>query len=376
MQAGGKALIVLNRVILPLNGSGKAVAKNDVWEEIMRPVSSASRRAFIAGCITILLCGSAYAQDAASFYNGKTVRIVVGFSPGGGYDQYARLLARYFGRHIPGNPTVIVQNMPGSASLKSVQYLDAGAPADGTVITTFNPGLITQSITTPDKVPVKFLNYAWVGNISEDFRVCYTWNTTGVKNWQDFVAKENLRFGNTGVGTSAYIDNRILSVLLGAKIHQVQGYPGSADKRLAIERGELDGDCGSWTSVPDDWVKDNKITLLVRFSRTRLPTMPMTMAYASDLLSDEKKKETFNLLTAAALIGRPYIAPKNVPADRVAALQAAFNATMKDPEFLAEAEKQRMIVTPMTGGEVEAAIEKLYQTPPDIVAAAKEITGQ
>ncbi len=169
----------------------------------MRPVSSAGRRAFIAGCITILLCGSACAQDAASFYNGKTVRIVVGFSPGGGYDLYARLLARHFGRHIPGNPTVIVQNMPGSASLKSVQYLDAGAPADGTVITTFNPGLITQSITTPDKVPVKFLNYAWVGNISEDFRVCYTWNTTGVKNWQDFLAKENLRFGNTGVGTSA-----------------------------------------------------------------------------------------------------------------------------------------------------------------------------
>jgi tripartite-type tricarboxylate transporter receptor subunit TctC len=332
--------------------------------------------ASLAACAIILLCGSAYAQDAASFYSGKTVRIIVGFSPGGGYDLYARLLARHFGRHIPGNPTVIVQNMPGSASLKSVQYLDAGAPADGTVITTFNPGLITQSITTPDKVPVKFLNYAWVGNISEDFRVCYTWNTTGVKNWQDFLAKENLRFGNTGVGTSAYIDNRILSVLLGAKIHQVQGYPGSADKRLAIERGELDGDCGSWTSVPDDWIKDNKITLLVRFSRTRLPAMPATMAYASDLLSDEKKKETFNLLTAAALIGRPFIAPQNVPADRIAALQAAFNATMKDPEFLADAEKQRMTVTPMMGGEVEAAIKRLYQTPPDIVAAAKEITGQ
>ena len=330
----------------------------------------------LVACALVLLCGSAYAQDAASFYTGKTVRIVVGFSPGGGYDLYARLLARHIGRHIPGNPTVIVQNMPGSASLKSVQYLDAGAPADGTVITTFNPGLITQSITTPDKVPVKFLNYAWVGNISEDFRVCYTWNTSGVKNWQDFLGKENLRFGNTGAGTSAYIDNRILSVLLGAKIHQVQGYPGSADKRLAIERGELDGDCGSWSSLPEDWVKDNKITLLVRFSRTRLPAMPATMAYASDLLSDEKKKETFNLLTAGALIGRPFIAPRGVPADRLAALQAAFNATMKDPEFLADAEKQRMTVLPMTDGEVEAVIKKLYQTPPDIVAAAKEITGQ
>src|SRR4051812_24342470 len=330
----------------------------------------------IAACVGILFGGSAYAQDVASFYSGKTVRVVVGFSAGGGYDQYARLLARHVGRHIPGNPTVIVQNMPGSASLKSVQYLDAGAPADGTLITTFNPGLITQSITTPDKVPVKFLNYAWVGNISEDFRVCYTWNASGVKSWQDFLKKENLRFGNTGVGTSAYIDDRMLGELLGGKIHLVQGYPGSADKRLAIERGELDGDCGSWTSLPDDWLKDKKITLLVRFSRTRLPDMPETMAYAGDLLSDAKKKETLNLLTAGALIGRPFLAPKNTPADRIAALRAAFDATMKDPEFIADAEKQRMTVTPMTGGEVEAAIKKLYQTPADIVAAAKDITGE
>jgi tripartite-type tricarboxylate transporter receptor subunit TctC len=352
-----------------------------IEERCMMQIPTTPRRRFsaitsIAACAISLFCGSAYAQDPASFYSGKTVRILVGFSAGGGYDLYARLLARHFSRHIPGNPAVIVQNMPGSASLKSVQYLDAGAPADGTVITTFNPGLITQSITTPDKVPVKFLNYAWVGNISEDFRVCYTWQGTGVKNWQDFLRKDNLRFGNTGVGTSAYIDDRMLSELLGAKIHMVQGYPGSADKRLAIERGELDGDCGSWTSLPDDWLKDNKITLLVRFSRTRLPGMPESMAYAGDLLSDSKKKETLNLLTAGALIGRPFIAPKNVPADRIAALRAAFDATMADPEFIADAERQRMTVTPMTGGEVEAAIRKLYQTPPDVVAAAKDITGE
>jgi tripartite-type tricarboxylate transporter receptor subunit TctC len=330
----------------------------------------------LAACTLLFLYGLASAEDVASFYKGKTLRIVVGFSAGGGYDQYARLLARHLGRHVPGNPSIVVQNMPGSASLKSVQYLDAGAPADGTLITTFNPGLITQSITTPDKVPVKFLNFAWVGNISEDFRACYTWNASGVKNWQDFLGEDNLRFGNTGVGTSAYIDNRMMTELLGAKIHQVQGYPGSADKRLAIERGELDGDCGSWTSLPEDWIKEKKITLLVRFSRTRLPDMPATMLYARDLLSDQKKKETFDLLTAGALIGRPFLAPQNVPADRIAALRAAFDATMKDPEFLADAEKQRMTVTPMTGAEVDAAIQKLYQTPADVVAAAKEITGE
>ncbi len=145
----------------------------------------------LAFALSVILASvtPAAAQDVASFYKGKTVRIVVGFTPGGGYDVYARSLARHFGRYIPGNPTVVVQNMPGAASLKSVQYLTAGAPTDGTLITTFNAGLLTQSLTSPDKVNVKFLDYAWIGNVSEDFRVCFTWNGTGIKNWQEFLAK-------------------------------------------------------------------------------------------------------------------------------------------------------------------------------------------
>ena len=315
------------------------------------------------------------AQDVASFYKGKTFRIVVGFSPGGGYDVYARVLARHVSRHIPGNPTVVVQNMPGAASLKSIQYLNAGGPTDGTVITTFNPGLITQALTSPDKVPIKFLELAWIGNISEDFRVCYTWNATGIKNWQDFLARDKVTFGNTGIGTSAYIDNRMVSDLLGAKLQAVQGYPGSADKRLAIERGELDGDCGSWTSLPEDWLKDKKITVLVRFSKTLLPSMPPSLPYAGDLLSDAKKKQTLELLTAAALLGRPYIASQEMPAERLAALRKAFDDTMKDPEFVAEAGKLNLTVTPMTGLEVETTVRELNKAPPDVIAAAKEISG-
>jgi tripartite-type tricarboxylate transporter receptor subunit TctC len=336
-----------------------------------------SRRAALA---MIALCvgfsAPAAAQDPATFYRGKTVRIVVGFSAGGGYDIYARVLAKYFARHIPGQPTVIVQNMPGAASLKSVQLLSTGAPTDGTLITTFNPGLITQSITAPDKVAgVSFLDYAWIGNVSEDFRVCYTWNGTGIKTWQELLARSKLNFGNTGVGTSAYLDNRILSELLGVKVNMVKGYPGSADKRIAIERGELDGDCGSWTSMPEDWLRDNKITVHVRFSRTLLPGMPASAQSARDLLTDPKKREIFNLLTASAVVGRPYIAPKAAPADRVAALRSAFDATMKDPEFLADSERQRLQVTPMTGAEVESFIKELYRAPPDIVAAARAIAG-
>ena len=318
----------------------------------------------------------AAAQGPESFYKGKTVRIMVGFTPGGGYDVYARQLARHYARYIPGNPTVVVQNMPGAANLKSVQYLAAGAPADGTLLVTFNPGLITQSLTAPDKVPVKFLDYAWIGNVSEDFRVCFTWNATGIRSWRDFLAKDKVTFGNTGVGTSAYIDDRMLTDLFGVKLHAVMGYPGSADKRIAIERGELDGDCGSWTSLPDDWLRDNKITLLVRFSPTLAPGMPASLPYAGDFLTDPKQKQILDLLTAGAVVGRPYIAPRGVPPDRLAALRAAFDATMKDPDFLADAARQRLLVTPMTGAQVETFIKELSQTPPDVIAAAKQISGE
>jgi tripartite-type tricarboxylate transporter receptor subunit TctC len=323
----------------------------------------------------VLVATAAAAQDVASFYQGKTLRIVVGFSSGGGYDSYARLLSRHFGRFIPGSPTVIVQNMPGAASLNSVRYLTAGAPTDGTLINTFNPGLITQSLTAPARIKVRFLDYAWVGNVSEDFRVCYTWNGTGIRTWADFLARPKVNFGNTGVGTSAYIDNRILSDLFGVKLNMVKGYPGSAEKRIAIERGELDGDCGSWTSMPFDWLRDNKITVQIRYSRTLVPGMPADAPFARDLLTEPKKQQTFDLLTASARIGRPYIAPRGVPADRLAALRAAFDAAVKDKAFLADAEKMRLLVTPMTGREVESFIAGLYKTPAEIVAAAKAITG-
>jgi tripartite-type tricarboxylate transporter receptor subunit TctC len=323
----------------------------------------------------LLHAAPAAAQDVASFYKGKNVRIVVGFSSGGGYDHYARVLSRHLGRHIPGNPNVIVQNMPGAASLNAVKYTSAAAPADGTFINAFNPGLITQSLTVPQKVGINFLDFGWVGNISEDFRICHTWNGTGIKTWEQLLARPVVTMGNTGIGTSAYIDNRILSDLFGVKLKQVMGYPGSAEKRIAIERGELDGDCGSWTSLPEEWLRDKKITIHIRYSRTLVPGMPAEAINAREHLTDPKKRQTFDLLTASALIGRPYIVPKAIPADRFMALRKAFDATMKDPEFLADAAKQRLTVTAMTGTEVEDFIKELYKTPPDVVTAARTISG-
>jgi tripartite-type tricarboxylate transporter receptor subunit TctC len=332
-------------------------------------------RVLIGLTVGALLATSAAAQDVAGFYKGKTLRIVVGFSAGGGYDHYARVVARHIGRYVPGTPAVIVQNMPGAASLKSVKYLTAGAPTDGTVINAFNPGLITQSLTVPQKIGTNFLDFAWLGSVTEDFRVCHTWNGTGIKTWQDLLKHPRVNFGVTGAGTASYIDSKMLSDLFGVNVHQVSGYPGSTEKRIAIERGELDGDCIGWTSVPEQWVRDKKVTIHLRFSRKLVLGIPETALVARDVLTDPKKRQTLDLLTASSIVGRPYIAPKDVPADRLAALRAAFEATTKDPEFIADVEKQRLTISLMTGPEVETFIRELLKTPAEVVNAARVLSG-
>lgn len=321
-----------------------------------------------------LFATSAAAQDPASFYKGNTLRIIVGFSAGGGYDHYARVLARHMGRHIPGQPNVIVQNMPGAAGLKSVRYLATAAPTDGTVINAFNSGLLSQAVTAPKKIGLNFLDFGWLGSISEDFRVCFTWNGSGIKTWQDMLQRPQVNFGITGVGTASYIDSKMLSDLFGVHIHQITGYPGTTEKRLGMERGELDGDCTGWTSVPEHYSRDKLITVHLRYSRRVVFGLPESVPVARDVLTDERKKQVLDLVTSSAVLGRPYIAPKSVPADRLQALRAAFDATMTDKEFVAEATKQRLTIAPMDAAESESFVRKLQQSPPDVVAAARALS--
>lgn len=325
--------------------------------------------------LPVAAAGPAFSQDAATFFKGKQMKLTVGFTPGGGYDAYTRLLARHYGRYIPGNPDAIVVNMPGASSLKSVQYLNAGAPKDGTAIVAFNPGLITQSLTIPDKIKVKFTDFAWVGSISEDLRVCYMWGETGVKTWDDMLKRKQVIMGDTGAGSSSYVNQKMLQELFDVKLKQILGYPGSAEKRLAIERRELDGDCGSWTSIPEDWLRDKKINVVLRFSPHVALGLPESVTFAGDVLKDPKKKQALQLLTASAEIGRPFIASKAVPADRVKVLRDAFNAVTKDEQFLADADKQKLLVTPMSGADVEKALAEIYKAPADVIALAKDISG-
>jgi tripartite-type tricarboxylate transporter receptor subunit TctC len=332
-------------------------------------------RSSLAAALLAAPCVVPDVATAADFYAGKRISIVVGFTPGGGYDTYARLLAKHIGKFIPGKPEVIVQNMPGASSLNAVMNLEAGAPKDGTVITAFNPGLLIQSMTIPDKVKARFGEFSWLGSIAEDIRVCYMWGGTGIKTWDEVVKRPQVTMGDTGPGSSSYVNQKLIEKVFAVKLKQVLGYPGSAEKRLAIERGELDGDCGAWTSTPDDWIRDKKINTVIRFQKQVSMGLSADVPYAPDLVQDPAKKQLLELLNSSAEVGRPYILSKEVPADRLKILRDAFDKATNDPEFKADGEKQGLIISPMKGADVAEFLKKLYATPPAIIQAAKEVTG-
>jgi len=307
---------------------------------------------------------------AEDFFAGKTVTLVVGYSAGGGYDQYARLLARHYGRHIPGNPNIIVQNMPGAASMTSVRYLDATAPKDGTVITTFDPGLITQMLTA-DKPPVDFANFQWVGTLLRDIRICYAWAGTGIKTFDDLFKRKEFLIGVTAKGSNAYVNGAILRNVLKVPVRQIAGYPGSAEQRMALERGELEGNCASWTAMPPDWIAQKRINALLRFSQKRPVDMPVAVPYVRDLAATQEEKDVIDILNSSGELGRPFIVAKAVPSERVAILRTALQATLKDHAFLADAEKQHLLLDPVSAEEAEATMKQIYAAPPELIKKAK-----
>jgi tripartite-type tricarboxylate transporter receptor subunit TctC len=319
-----------------------------------------------------LMAGSTFAR-ADDFYRGKTLTIVVGFSPGGGYDANARGLARHLAAHIPGNPNVIVQNMPGAGSLTSVRALDVTAPKDGTIMTIFNPGLVTQSVVQPEKVQLDFRKFGWIGVVTPDFRVCYGFGPRGVSSWDDMMHRNLFVLGSTARGSGNYINGATLREVFHAPIKQILGFPGSAEQRLAIERGELDGDCGSYASVPIEWIRDGSAHPFVRFTEQRPPEIPESAAFIGTFAKTEEQKQLLDVLDAADGVGRPFIMSKQVPADRVAIIRKAFNETMRDKDFLADMEKQQFPVNPLTGDEAETIVAKMMNAPPAVVAKAKAI---
>ncbi len=322
----------------------------------------------LGGCV---LGGGVQAAD--DFYKDKTVNVIVGFTPGGGYDSYGRQLARFIGEHIPGKPTLIVQNMPGAGSLTAVRSLDATQPKDGTVMAIFNPGLIVQSVVQPDKVPIDFRKYTFVGVVTPDFRVCYGYGPKGVKSWSDMMARKEFILGATGKGSGNYVNGATMREVFNAPVKQILGFPGSSEQRLAIERGELDGDCGSYHSIPPNWITEGKAHPFVRFTRDKESDMPDSARFIEEFATTAEQKELLAMVNAEDEVGRPFIVSRDIPSDRLATLRKAFDSLMKDATFKAEMAKQNLPVHPINGPDSDQILARMLKTPRDVADRARKI---
>jgi tripartite-type tricarboxylate transporter receptor subunit TctC len=326
--------------------------------------------------IALPCVGPARADSIGDFYKGRNVSVVIGYSAGGGYDSYARVLARHMGKHIPGHPTLVPQNMPGAGSLNSANYLYNVAPKDGTVFATFARGLAMEPLIGHSGTRYEATKFNWLGSITNEVSVCATFGSK-IKTWDDVLTKEFTVAGE-GSGSDPDIFATVLKNEFGAKLKLITGYPGASEMSLAMERGEVDGRCGwSWSTIKAqkrDWLRDKKLNIVVQLSLKKSPDLP-EVPLIVDLAKNDKQKQILNLVFSRQVMGRPFAAPPGVPEDRVAALRAAFDQTMDDPEFRAEAEKQGLEINPVNGVELEKLVSDLYTTPKDVVSEVRAVIG-
>jgi tripartite-type tricarboxylate transporter receptor subunit TctC len=332
--------------------------------------------ALLAGFVAMAMLpwSPARSESVAEFYSGKTIELYIGYSAGGGYDTYARTIARYLGKHIPGNPTIVPKNMKGAGSLKLTNYMYNVAAKDGTVIGTIGRGMPMEPLLGGKGVQFDPQKFSWIGSANNEVSICGAWHTTGIKTWDDLMSKE-LIVGGTGSGADTDTFPLILKNMFGAKLKLISGYPGGSDVLLAMERGEVGGRCGwSWSSVKTKkraWIKEGKVNVLLQMSVAKHPDLP-DVPLVMDLAKNDEQKQILKLIFARQVMGRPYLMPPGVPADRVAALRKAFDATLQDPEFLADAEKAKLEINLVTGPEIEDLLKEIYAAPKEIAQKASE----
>jgi tripartite-type tricarboxylate transporter receptor subunit TctC len=325
----------------------------------------------------------ACAQDSvAQFYKGRTVTIVAASSPGGGYDLYARLIARVLARHIPGNPSVVVANMPGAASNLAAAHVYSVAPRDGTVIGALFMGAVVEPLFSGKTRPTHDMSrFQYIGNANRDVYVCLIRTDAPVKNFAQAMEQEVV-VGGTAEGASTRDFPMLLKNLLGVKFKVVSGYPGSREINLAIERGEVQGGCGeTWSSVSATypaWFRDGTVKVLAQEDREGYPELnrqgvPLTRDFAKT----DEQRQILDLIYSQTAFGRPYVVAPDVPGERVDALRKAFMAAMADPDLIAEARRIQVDVMPVAGEELQAMIASLYRTPKDLLDKARAaITGK
>jgi tripartite-type tricarboxylate transporter receptor subunit TctC len=330
----------------------------------------------LAACGIALACAStsAQAQDVASFYRGRTVQAVVGYPAGSTFELYLRMFARHVGKHIPGNPTVIIQHMPGAGSLTATSHLANAAPKDGSVFGMPNPVNTIEPLLDPARTKFDPTNFGWIGSMNTETSTCSFW-ANDIKTLDD-LRKREVTVGSTGPASGSTIDAVVLSQLLGLKLKVVTGYRVLNDIKIAAERGEVDGFCGLLVSaLKTDFVgewKSGRISVPVQMGLTKHPDLP-NVPNGYDLVTKEEDRALFQLIFGPWAYGRPMFMPPGVPAERTAALRAAFKATLADPEFIAETQKLGLEINPSQGEDIVPIIQRIMKTPEPVVARARQL---
>jgi tripartite-type tricarboxylate transporter receptor subunit TctC len=305
---------------------------------------------------------------------GRNVQMLIGFGAGGGYDLWGRVVARHIGRHLPGNPTVVPQNMPGAGSFVAANNIYNLAPKDGSVMGIIARDAALGPITGAVGARFDPTKITWLGTPTTETNVCIANSTSKVKTLKDLYDKE-LIVGDTGVGTGTHSYPKALNALLGMKFKIIAGFPASSDVFLAMERGEVDGICESLDSVSGkrpDWIPSRKVTILFQGGAAPNPELK-DVPFVADLARNPDDRLAIEFLYAGQGIGRPFVAPPDLPADRLRMVRDAFAATMKDPEFLDDAKRNMLDVEPEDGEHLTALIKKIYATPKPIVDKIGEL---
>jgi tripartite-type tricarboxylate transporter receptor subunit TctC len=327
--------------------------------------------------VVFLLLASAPARAQDAFYRGKSVRIIVGASAGGGYDTYSRTIARHMGKHIPGNPAIVVDNMPGAGFLISANYMYKIAKPDGLTIGHFIGGLFLQQLLGKPGIEFDARKFEYIGVPAQDSYMIGIHKSTGITSMDQWLSSKTvIKLGGVGAGSATDDIPKVLAVAIGLPMQLVSGYKGTADVRLAFDSGEIQGVCNAWESFKSTWSKEvssGDVVLVLQTTAKPHPEqakVPLAINYAKN---EEGKKLISALVHSVGPTARPYMLPPGTPKDRVQILRKAFMDTVKDPEFLADASKAKLDINPLDGAELEKNVKDVFNLDPKLIPRAKEI---
>jgi tripartite-type tricarboxylate transporter receptor subunit TctC len=315
---------------------------------------------------------SAHAQTIANFFKGKSIALVIPNAPGGSFDLYGRLVARHLGRHMPGQPTIVPQNMPGASGMIAANWLYGIAPQDGTAMGILIPNIALAQVIGMSEIKYDVRKFNWVGRIVSPTATLFTWHTSGTKTVADLRRRETV-IASTGPLSQAEITSQMMNGIAGTKFKVIPGYKGTTDAILALERGEVEAGIFPWTFMKlshPDWIADKKVNVVAQYTRTPIADLP-NVPTIFELAETDDLRGVFTLFFGPDEIGQPLALPPTVPAERVDSIRKAFDDMFKDPDFLADAEKQKLLLTPASWQDLAKTVEEAFRATPEQIAIAR-----